>query len=64
MTDEWFEEYCHVCRKDKYVHNDYKTSIDNPGFICKKCESARDAYKNNLYLNPPEEPWDDLEDRD
>jgi len=36
--DEWFEEVCWKCGKEKLVHNDINSDLGNPAFICKKCE--------------------------
>lgn len=39
--DEWFEEICWICQNIKLVHNDEKTSLEDPGFICEECENKR-----------------------
>lgn len=38
LDDEWFEEVCWKCGKEKLVHNDMNSDLGNPAFICKKCE--------------------------
>ena len=49
MTEEeYFEEKCSLCGKGKMIHNDMMTPYDNPGFICKECEEARDRALTEL----------------
>lgn len=39
---KWFEEVCWICNKIKTVHVDERTTLEDPGFICSKCEEYRD----------------------
>jgi len=43
--DEYFEEMCWICGQVKLVHDDERTNLGNPGFICKECEDERNDYE-------------------
>lgn len=54
--DGWFEEVCGVCRRVRIVHDDPETNLDNPGFICLKCQEDREReplqeMSNEEYAN-------------
>ena len=42
MSETPFIEICYHCNKEKEVTTDTSSSYDNPTFICKDCESARE----------------------
>ena len=53
LYDEWFEEICWICEKEKLVHLDERATLVDPGFICRKCEENRQDFEkfmtNMLY---------------
>lgn len=45
LSDEWFEEVCGTCQREKLVHVDMRDTLGDPGFICRKCEEDRQDFE-------------------
>ena len=45
LYDEWFEEVCGTCQREKLVHVDMRDTLGDPGFICRKCEEDRQDFE-------------------
>ena len=45
LYDEWFEEVCGTCQREKLVHVDMRDTLGDPGFICRKCEENRQDFE-------------------
>lgn len=54
LSNEWFKEFCWVCKKINLVHNDEQCTFADPGFICKECELAREAHEDYCQINGQE----------
>ena len=48
LSNNWFNEICWICGKEKLVHDDVKTSLNDPGFICEDCENDRNRSEDML----------------